>query len=823
MRSACLVPGNRYCQNPKGLWSNGSTMWVADHGEDKIYAYNLHTGARDSGKDINTLRSAGNRRPAALWSDGSTMWVSDDQDGKIYAYDLGTFGNRISDQEFDTLKGVGNRSPKGIWSDGATMYVADNEDGKLYRYSMPENALLRSLEISDGEITPSFTANNRSYTARVPNTVANITVDPTAAFSDAATVTIGSGIDADPVADGHQVSLGLGANLITVSIQNGFFARTYRLTITKVDVAVLTSNADLSSLNVTGGDFGPIRNSVYSYSTGVATDMESTTLTALPSESKAEVSINPADADRNTSGHQLDLSTGRNFVTVTVTSTDAKVTKVYYIQVNRATEAVFGWNSVKDFETLWGSTTSAEARLWSDGETMWVADYHDQMIYAFDLQTHQRLRAREIDTLRAAGNHEPTGIWSDGKTMWVVDYLDQMIYAYNLDTGERDSDKEINMLADKDRHPMGIWSDGKTMWVADYWDEKIYAYNLDSGERDSGKDINSLDRVYYGPLPVGVWSDGETMWVTDYYGAGRIYAYDVKRGSRVYSRDITGLWDAGNRTPSGLWSDGETMWVYDDVSNKIFAYNMPTAPLLESLSLDNIDIGAFNVGRLHYAVNVPSTTASTTIAASAKFSGSTLAISPSGDADPNTAGHQVNLSTGNNTITVKVTLGYRTKTYNISVNRTTGDTVPDGVPLSSSQTDTKTQTDTVSETITETETESETETETGLTARFEGVPGTHDALTDFTFELHFSENVNLSYKPLRDHAFDVTGGEVIEAKRLQQGSNQGWRIKISPTDTTDITITLAATTDCTATAAICTHTDEPLTNTTTHTVTAPPT
>ena len=103
------------------------------------------------------------------------------------------------------------------------------------------------------------------------------------------------------------------------------------------------------------------------------------------------------------------------------------------------------------------------------------------------------------------------------------------------------------------------------------------------------------------------------------------------------------------------------------------------------------------------------------------------------------------------------------------------------------------------------------------------MPDTHDALTEFTFELHFSENVNLSYKPLRDHAFDVTGGEVIEAKRLRQGSNQGWRIKISPTDTTDITITLAATTDCTATAAICTHTDGPLTNTTTHTVTAPPT
>ena len=31
-----------------GLWSDGTTMWVADNSDDKIYAYDLAAGARRS-------------------------------------------------------------------------------------------------------------------------------------------------------------------------------------------------------------------------------------------------------------------------------------------------------------------------------------------------------------------------------------------------------------------------------------------------------------------------------------------------------------------------------------------------------------------------------------------------------------------------------------------------------------------------------------------------------------------------------------------------------------------------------------------------------
>ena len=54
----------------------------------KLIAYNLATKARDSSKDFNTLVGAGNSNPGGLWSDGTTMWVVDRTDDKIYSYVL---------------------------------------------------------------------------------------------------------------------------------------------------------------------------------------------------------------------------------------------------------------------------------------------------------------------------------------------------------------------------------------------------------------------------------------------------------------------------------------------------------------------------------------------------------------------------------------------------------------------------------------------------------------------------------------------------------------------------------------------------------------
>ena len=127
-------------RNPAGIWSDESTMWVADWADNKIYAYNMDDKSREFTSDINDLDDdAQNLEPTGIWSDRRTMWVADDPllgSGKIYAYNLRD-GERVSRLEFKTLAGAGNTDPSGIWSNGAIMWVADRDDGKIYAYNMP--------------------------------------------------------------------------------------------------------------------------------------------------------------------------------------------------------------------------------------------------------------------------------------------------------------------------------------------------------------------------------------------------------------------------------------------------------------------------------------------------------------------------------------------------------------------------------------------------------------------------------------------------------------------------------------------------------------
>ena len=108
-----------------------------------------------------------------------------------------------------------------------------------------------------------------------------------------------------------------------------------------------------------------------------------------------------------------------------------------------------------------------------------------------------------------------------------------------------------------------------------------------------------------------------------------------------------------------------------------------------------------------------------------------------------------------------------------------------------------------------------------LTASVHGVPASHDGSAAFTFELRFSEEMPLSYKTLRDHAFTATGGEVVKARRLEKGKNLGWEITVQPSGNADVTVALPATTDCSSQGAICTGDGRMLSNELTFTVNGP--
>ena len=88
----------------------------------------------------------------------------------------------------------------------------------------------------------------------------------------------------------------------------------------------------------------------------------------------------------------------------------------------------------------------------------------------------------------------------------------------------------------------------------------------------------------------------------------------------------------------------------------------------------------------------------------------------------------------------------------------------------------------------------------------------HGASNVFTFDIRFSEEIPLSYKTLKFHAFSVTGGSILKARRMDKPSNIKWRIMVRPDSSGDVTIVLPATTDCEAQGAICTEDGRKLSN-----------
>ena len=112
-----------------------------------------------------------------------------------------------------------------------------------------------------------------------------------------------------------------------------------------------------------------------------------------------------------------------------------------------------------------------------------------------------------------------------------------------------------------------------------------------------------------------------------------------------------------------------------------------------------------------------------------------------------------------------------------------------------------------------------------LTVSLENKPTSHDGTNDFSFDIRFSEepHADFSYKTLKFHAFNVSGGTVEKAQRLQKEpeSNIGWKITVRPDGNGDVTVVLPVTTDCSATGAICTGDGRMLSNRLDFTVSGP--
>ena len=362
-------------------------------------------------------------------------------------------------------------------------------------------------------------------------------------------------------------------------------------------------------------------------------------------------------------------------------------------------ELDFEWTVKHDIEAL-AAANAAATGVWSDGETLWVANNPDGAgdgVYAYDIETGERVEEREFELDDA--NRAPRGVWSDGTVIWVSDSGRDKLFAHDLASGERLPDSDLALHPDND-DPRGIWSDGETMWVLDGGRrDALFAYDLQSGQLLAECALDSANGD-----PRGLWSDGVTIWVSD-HDAKRLFAYrlpllpneaedsdvedadaDEKELERVRDEEFgesRELSKASNNSPRGIWSDGDVMYVADASDDKVYSYNMPDAidARLASLSLSGVEIGEFLPGREEYEGVVAEGVTEMTVEAEAMQRRTTVVIDPP-DADDNEAnGHQVALE-GVEAITVTVTSAddSRRKSYRVRLPETGWDPARDPWP-----------------------------------------------------------------------------------------------------------------------------------------------
>ena len=211
------------------------TLYVLDSTKDAIFAYDLESGELAAEYALDSLN--GNAR--GIWSDGVTLWVSDHGAKRLFAYRLpvppdaaeahqdGQALERVLNEEFTRLSRASNNSPHGIWSDREVMYVADESDDRVYTYNMPDaiDGRLASLSLSGidiGEFDPGRT----EYEGTVADAITETTV-AAEAVQLRTTVTMDPP-DTDADTTGHQVDLG-GVREITVTSADGTRTKTYRV------------------------------------------------------------------------------------------------------------------------------------------------------------------------------------------------------------------------------------------------------------------------------------------------------------------------------------------------------------------------------------------------------------------------------------------------------------------------------------------------------------------------------------------------------------------------------------------------------------------
>ena len=532
-----------------------------------------------------------------------------------------------------------------------TVTATDNSTTKTYTITVTRaaspatDATLSVLSLSgatlkqSGDPTKGFDPDVETYTAEVANSVTSITVTATPTVSGATPVTTPA--DAVPGTGGHQVSLNVGANTITVTVtpaDGTSTAKTYTITVTRA--ASESTDATLSVLSLSTGTLSPtFYSATTTYTASVAHDVAFITVTATPTVSGLTPVITPFDSRLGIADHQVSLRVGANTITVEVTAQDGITTETYTITVTRG-----GLPSTD--ATL--STLSITGVTLSPGFDPGTISYTASV-------------AHTVTSVTVAATSTVSGA-----TVAVTPTDDDLVtddYQIPLDVGENTI--RVTVTA-RDRSTTETYTIRVNRAVPPNTDATLLTLTLTDGSNNA---------VTLSPI---------------FYSATTSYTADVRHdatsitvaatptatgGTPVIKPDDSDAIESGHQVDLAVGTatirvevtapDGKTKKTYTIRVTRVRPVQDAT---LRALSLSPGTLSpSFSSNQTSYTASVAYAQAAITVTAVPTVSGATARI---GGADARN-GHSVSLSVGSNTIRVVVTApdGTTTKTYQITLTR----------------------------------------------------------------------------------------------------------------------------------------------------------
>jgi sugar lactone lactonase YvrE len=369
-------------QTPSGVFVDASgRLWVADYGNHRVLRFD-NAASIASGANANSVLGQTDfvssnpgfgtvwmSYPRAVFVDASgRLWVTDSGNSRVLRFDNAAVKANgasadgvLGEPDFITTGGglAQNRlyNPAGlVVTSAGALFVADFSNYRVLRF---DNAASKANGANADAVLgqPDFTSNTGA-------TIQNGMRQPSGvAFDNQGHLYVADSNNHRILIFNNAATLANGANADNVLGQTDFTTQASGVSATKLafpaqlfvdDAAgalwvgdlwnnrVLrfappSSNANLSNLVLSNGALNPVfASGTITYTTSVANETTSITVTPTASDAGATITINGIAVASGNASSAITLAVGDNIVTIIVTAPDGATTKTYTVTVTRA-------------------------------------------------------------------------------------------------------------------------------------------------------------------------------------------------------------------------------------------------------------------------------------------------------------------------------------------------------------------------------------------------------------------------------------------------------------------------------------------------------